>query len=146
MNFVPAQHSSARTPFDRDKSLWGGYVIEYPNLNLFHAGDTGYSPHFKEIGAKFKIDLAMLPIGDYEPSWFLEYVHMNPKQALSAHIDLKSRQSLAMHSETFPLSTLGFKEAEQEFEAALAGLNLNKPFNVLDVGQSLKLVASSQCS
>ena len=145
VNFVPAQHSSSRTPFDLDISLWGGYVVESPATTLFHAGDTGYAGHFKEIGNRFNIDIAMLPIGDYQPKWFLEYVHMDPKQALMAHIDLNSKQSFAMHSETFPLSTLGYNEAEKEFNAAYKAQKFSYPFEILEVGESVSYEVSSSC-
>jgi L-ascorbate metabolism protein UlaG (beta-lactamase superfamily) len=146
VTFVPAQHSSARTPFDRDKSLWGGYVVNTPSMTLFHAGDTGYSNHFKDIGKRFSIDIAMLPIGDYEPAWFLEYVHMNPKQALKAHVDLGSKQSYSMHSETFPLSTLGYKEAEKEFYSVYKSSKIKYPFDVLEVGESKSFPVSGVCN
>lgn len=146
VTFVPAQHSSGRTPFDRDKSLWGGYIVNAPSMTLFHAGDTGYSGHFKEISKRFSIDIALLPIGDYEPAWFLDYVHMNPKQAIQAHVDLNSKQSFGMHSETFPLSTLGYKEAEIKFNADYKIMNVQYPFDVLDVGESKTYPALGICN
>lgn len=145
VHFVPAQHSSARTPFDRDHSLWGGYVIEHPDLTVFHAGDTGYAGHFAEIGKRFRIDVALLPIGDYEPDWFLSYVHMNPQQALQAHVDLGSKQSFAMHSETFPLSTLGYLDAEKAFQRAWQQGSWQYPFTILPVGSSRVFPASGAC-
>lgn len=145
VHFVPAQHSSARTPFDRDKSLWGGYVVEHPDLTIFHAGDTGYTSHFMEIGKRFSIDVALLPIGDYAPDWFLSYVHMNPQQALKAHVDLGAKQSFAMHSETFPLSALGYLEAENAFRHAWQQGDWQYPFTLLPVGGSHTFPASSAC-
>ena len=143
--FVPAQHSSSRTPFDLDQSLWGGYVVETPTMTIFHAGDTGYSDHFKKIGDKFDIDVAMLPIGDYEPKWFLEYVHMDPKQALQAHRDLKSKQSFGMHSETFPLTVLGYYEAENTFNKLYENDSFEYPFTLLEVGESLSFSDKKIC-
>ncbi|HSG20806.1 MAG TPA: MBL fold metallo-hydrolase, partial [Burkholderiaceae bacterium] len=99
---VPAQHFSARTPFDRNEVLWGGFVVEHPAFRFFWAGDTGYGPHFREIGRRFgPIDLAALPIGAYEPRWFMGPVHINPAEAVQAHEDLGARQSVGVHWGTF---------------------------------------------
>ncbi|HEX4768107.1 MAG TPA: MBL fold metallo-hydrolase [Lichenihabitans sp.] len=104
VTFVPAQHWSSRTGFDRRRSLWGGHVIRTPAGTLFFAGDSGYGPHFAEIGRRFAIDLALLPIGAYEPRWFMQAQHMNPDDAVMAHADLKARQSHAVHWGTFRLT------------------------------------------
>ena len=86
---TPAQHFSARTPFDRNRALWGGFLIEIGGRRILHAGDSGYGPHFREIGARLApIDLALLPIGAYEPRWFMKDIHMNPAEAVQAHLDL----------------------------------------------------------
>lgn len=137
VHFVPAQHFSGRGLFDRDKSFWGGYVLEHPNLSLFHAGDTGYGHHFKEVGQRFKIDVALLPIGAYKPSWFLSYVHMNPGEAVQAHQDLGARQSYAMHYKTFCLSALNYLEAEEDLSKALEGKG-GVSFHTLEVGESVR--------
>ncbi len=79
ITFVPAQHFSARGLFDRQKSLWGGYVIESHGRRIYFAGDTGYSTHFSDIKSRLgPPDIAMLGIGAYEPRWFMKPVHMNP--------------------------------------------------------------------
>ena len=139
VTFVPAQHFSGRGLFDRDKSLWGGFVVQTPRKTLFHAGDTGYSPHFSDIGEKYDIDIAMLPIGDYAPRWFLEYVHMDPIQAIKAHKDLNAKQSIVMHAETFQLSQVSYNEPQ----ALLKELNDigKKPTNfiTLEIGQSIRI-------
>jgi L-ascorbate metabolism protein UlaG (beta-lactamase superfamily) len=68
---TPAQHFSARTPFDRNRPLWGGFLIEANGRRIFHAGDSGYGPHFREIAESLgSLDRALLPIGAYEPRWF----------------------------------------------------------------------------
>lgn len=139
IDFVPAQHFSGRGLFDRNQSLWGGFVVQNGKQTLFHAGDTGYGPHFRQIGEKYHIDLAMLPIGDYAPRWFLEYVHMDPKQAIQAHNDLNAKQSVTMHSETFPLSQVSYNEPEEMLQdLKKSGI---KPINffTLEVGQSIRL-------
>ncbi len=75
---VPAQHFSGRTPFDRDKTLWCGFMLQTEPLSIYFAGDTGKGPHIEEIARRFPdIDLAILPIGAYRPEWFMGEVHMS---------------------------------------------------------------------
>jgi L-ascorbate metabolism protein UlaG (beta-lactamase superfamily) len=102
---VPAEHFSARTPWDRDRTLWGGFVLRVDGVTIYFAGDSGYSPQFAAIGARCTgIDVALLPIGAYEPRWFMSPVHMNPDEAVRAHLDVKARVSLGMHFGTFQLT------------------------------------------
>lgn len=102
---VPAQHFSARSLFDRDEVLWGGFVVLHPALRFYFAGDTGYGPHFEEIGRRLgPIDLAALPVGAYEPRWFMKPVHVNPAEAVQAHQDLGARYAVGMHWGTFRLT------------------------------------------
>lgn len=147
IHFVPAQHGSGRGLFDQNSSLWGGFVIAHKGINIFHAGDSGYGQHFKEIGRRFPIDLALLPIGAYKPDYFC-YLHMNPKEAIRAHNDLGAKQSFPMHHKTFPLSLLQYLEAEQTLTRALAKSKLKQgKFSLLEVGEThrhpLKKVMSS---
>ena len=104
VTYVPAQHWSSRTPFDRRRALWGGHVVETAAGRLFFAGDTGYGPHLKEIGRLFEPDIALLPIGAYEPRWFMSAQHMNPADAVQAHHDLGAPLSLGIHWGTFQLT------------------------------------------
>lgn len=119
ITMVPAQHFSARTPWDRDRALWGGFVVECGGRSVYFAGDSGYGPHFKEIGTRFpRLDLALLPIGAYEPRWFMSPVHVDPDQAVRAHIDLGGRRSVAMHLGTFQLTDEGIDAPAQELAVA----------------------------
>ena len=105
VHLVPARHWANRTPWDQNTTLWGGFVIEAGGYRIFHAGDTAAGPHFKEIGRRFPgIDLALLPIGAYEPAWFMEYHHMNPDQAIAAFEQLGARRFVPMHWGTFQLT------------------------------------------
>jgi L-ascorbate metabolism protein UlaG (beta-lactamase superfamily) len=105
ITYVPAQHFSARTLRDRNRSLWGGFVIEAGGAVVYFAGDAGYCPYFTEIGRRFpRIDLALLPIGAYEPRWFMHTHHVNPAEAVRAHLELKARRSIGMHFGTFQLA------------------------------------------
>ena len=102
---VPAQHGSGRTPFDRDRTHWCGWILKSSSRTIFFVGDTGYSPSFREIGARFgPIDLAMIPIGAYEPRWLMKSMHLNPADAVQVHLDIKSLLSVACHWGTYRLT------------------------------------------
>src|SRR5581483_6736235 len=102
---VEAHHFSARSLFDRNRTLWCGYVIEAAGRRVYFAGDTAFGDHFARIRARCGApDLALLPIGAYEPRWFMAPVHMNPEEAVRAHRDLRARRSQGMHFGTFPLT------------------------------------------
>ncbi|MGQ9365841.1 MBL fold metallo-hydrolase [Azospirillum sp. A39] len=120
VTFVPAQHWSARSPFDRRRTLWGGFVVEAPDGTVHFAGDSGYCPHFREIGARFpRIDMTLLPIGAYEPRWFMAAQHMNPDEAVRAFRDLGAARAVAMHFGTFRLTSEGFEAPVTALRAAL---------------------------
>lgn len=103
--FVPAQHWSRRGLADTNRALWGGFVVSGRSARLYHSGDTAYFEGFAEIGARYPgIDAAMLPIGAYEPAWFMERQHMNPEQATQAFVDLGARALFAMHWGAFKLT------------------------------------------
>jgi L-ascorbate metabolism protein UlaG (beta-lactamase superfamily) len=141
ITLTPAQHFSARTMFDRNRALWGGFVIEAAGRRILFAGDSGYGPHFREIGARVgPIDLALLPIGAYEPRWFMKDIHMNPPEAVQAHLDLAARASLAMHYGTFQLTPEGIDEPARELAKALRerGVAADQ-FRPAEVGASVSL-------
>jgi L-ascorbate metabolism protein UlaG (beta-lactamase superfamily) len=102
---VPALHFSARGILDRNKTLWCGYAIEFPERLVYFAGDTGFGSHFAQIREKFGApQLALLPIGAYEPRWFMSPVHMSPEEAVRAHEILGAKTSIAIHHGTFQLA------------------------------------------
>jgi len=104
---VPAVHFSNRGPGDRDMTLWAGWYLEDVDsgVRIYYSGDTAYGEHFKEIGERLgPPDLAILPIGAYEPRWFMKLAHINPEEALKAFIDLKAKEFLGVHWGTFKLS------------------------------------------
>ena len=138
---TPAQHFSARGPFDRNRSLWGGFLIEIGGQRILHAGDSGYGPHFKEIARRLgPIDLALVPIGAYEPRWFMKDIHMNPAEAVQAHLDLAARRSIAMHFGTFQLTPEGIDEPVRELAKALRERGVAaERFRVLEVGESVSV-------
>jgi L-ascorbate metabolism protein UlaG (beta-lactamase superfamily) len=119
LTLTPVQHWSSRTPWDRDKTLWGGWAIEHPQLRFFFAGDTGYSRDFKDIGERLGgVDLAALPIGAYDPRWFMQIMHVNPEEAVQIHRDLRARYSVAMHWGTFILTDEPLDEPPRRLAAA----------------------------
>jgi len=121
VTFVPAQHFSGRGLFDRDRSLWGGFVLEAPDGPIYFAGDTGFGPHFRQIRERFgPVRLALLPIGAFQPTWFMRYAHTSPDEAIEAHLVLGAHRSLAIHHGTFPLADDGQDEPREALERALA--------------------------
>lgn len=118
---TPAQHWSSRWPWDRCLTLWGAFMIRTARGSVWFAGDTGRGPHFTEVRTRLGApDLALLPIGAYEPRWFMESVHMNPDEAVRAHLALGARQSLAMHHGTFCLTDEGRDAPTRDLAAARA--------------------------
>jgi L-ascorbate metabolism protein UlaG (beta-lactamase superfamily) len=114
-----AHHFSARGPFDRNRALWGGFVITVESRRIYFAGDTAYAPFFSDVRQRLgPIDLALLPIGAYEPRWFMRSAHMNPAEAVQAHLDLDASESVAMHFGTFQLTTEGIDEPLHALEQA----------------------------
>ncbi len=102
---TPARHFSRRGLFDGNKSLWSGFSLQAPDGHVLFAGDSGMGPHWGDIASRLgPPDLALLPIGAYEPRWLMAPVHMNPAEAAQAHLDLGARQSVGMHFGTFQLT------------------------------------------
>lgn len=119
ITFVPAQHWSKRLSVARRAALWGGHVVEGPSGRVYFAGDTGYPAQFADIGRRLgPPDLALLPIGAYEPRWFMGPQHMNPEEAVRAHRDLGARFSIAMHFATFPLADEAIGAPAEDLAAA----------------------------
>jgi L-ascorbate metabolism protein UlaG (beta-lactamase superfamily) len=117
--FTPAQHWSARGPGGKNHTLWGGLWLATPQHSVFFAGDTGYSPWFAEIRRRYGSPrIALLPIGAYEPRWFMCDQHMNPDDAVRAHQDLAPALSVAMHFGCFRLTDEGIDEPVRALEQA----------------------------
>jgi len=138
---VPDQHFSARTPWNRNHTLWAGWVMEMAGQKFYFAGDTGYSADFAEIGRRFaSIDLAMIPIGAYEPRWFMQAMHVNPEEAVKIHQDVQARYSVGMHWGTFRLTDEPFDEPPKRLATAVksAGIAADR-FFVMQHGETRKL-------
>jgi L-ascorbate metabolism protein UlaG (beta-lactamase superfamily) len=141
VTLVPARHWSMRAPWDRNEALWGGFVIRGPEGALYHAGDTALFDGFAEIGRRAgPIDWALLPIGSYEPRWFMEPQHMNPEDAMDAFRQLGARIFVAMHWGTFKLTDEPLSEPPARLRelAAKAGLPDERVW-ILDVGETRRL-------
>ena len=133
---VPNQHFSNRGLFDRDRTLWLGYVLRGPAGRAYFAGDTGFGPHFAAIRTRLGPPrLAVLPIGAYRPSWFMSAVHQSPAQALAAHAALGAGTSVAIHFGTFALADDAEDEPATALEAALGELGPRPRFWVLGFGE-----------
>jgi N-acyl-phosphatidylethanolamine-hydrolysing phospholipase D len=116
---APAQHFSARGLGDRGRTLWCSWAVWSSAFRAFFAGDTAYHPDFGEIGKRYgPFDLLMLPVGAYEPRWFMRTVHMNPPEALRAYAELSGIQTdkpllLPIHWGTFRLTDESMREPPQ---------------------------------
>jgi L-ascorbate metabolism protein UlaG (beta-lactamase superfamily) len=129
---VPALHFSGRGVHDLNRTLWCGYTIESPDRLVYFAADTAFGPHFAQIREKFGAPhLALLPIGAYEPRWFMSPVHMGPDDALRAHDILGAGTSIAIHHGTFQLADDGLDTPRQQILAGAAP----KSFLVLNNGE-----------
>ena len=141
ITLTPALHFSARTPFDRNRVLWGGFVVEADGARIYFAGDTAYGPFFRDIGGRLgPLDLALIPIGAYEPRWFMQAVHMNPEEAVQAHVDLGGPESIGMHFGTFQLTSEGIDEPQRALDTALQARGISASrFHTLPFGGAARV-------
>ena len=147
VTLTPAQHWSARTASDALRSLWGGYAVLSPDCHLFFAGDTAYSRDFVDIRQHFLeaqrptqgggFDMALLPIGAYEPRWFMKDQHVNPEESVQIFQDLGAQRAIAVHWGTFQLTDEALDEPPRALAAALRRAKLApERFEVLAIGQT----------
>ncbi|MGC4059880.1 MAG: MBL fold metallo-hydrolase [Aquabacterium sp.] len=147
---TPAQHWSARTAFDTMRSLWGGFAVLAPDCHLFFAGDTAYSKDFIDIRQHFAhaqtpelgggFDIALLPIGAYEPRWFMKDQHVNPEEAVQIFQDLGCQRALPVHWGTFQLTDEALDEPPRALQRALRLSGLaDDVFSPSAIGATLKL-------
>jgi L-ascorbate metabolism protein UlaG (beta-lactamase superfamily) len=139
---VPSLHWCRRAPFQTNRRLWGGYMVSCGGRRIYFMGDSAYNQAlFRGIRQRLGTpDLALIPIGAYEPEWFMHTAHMNPAEAVQAHLDLGSRRSVAMHWGTFQLSDEGrddpVRALERARNAAAVGLDA---FSVPGPGDALSV-------
>jgi L-ascorbate metabolism protein UlaG (beta-lactamase superfamily) len=136
---TPAQHFSSRQIFDRDHTLWGGFVISAGQRRIYFVGDSGYGEHFQEIGRRVpEIDLALIPIGAYEPRWFMRYAHVNPDEAVRVHLEVRARLSVGMHFGTFQLTDEAIDDPPRALQEALRRHGVSpENFLVPEFGQTV---------
>ena len=98
VHFLEAIHTSRRGIGDTNETLWGSFLIESPEGRIYFAGDSAYGGHFRHVYEKYGAPrVSLLPIGAYEPRWFMSRMHMNPDEAVRAHLDLHSQSSIGIH-------------------------------------------------
>ena len=139
VTLVPLRHWSARGLFDRNKSLWAGFVIDTPAGRIYHVSDSGYGDGFRFREARERYGpfrLAVIPIGAYEPRWFMADQHMDPGEAVQAFLDCGAEFALAHHHGTFQLTDEPIEAPAQALVAARAAAGIAaERFRVLQPGE-----------
>lgn len=138
---TPARHFAARTLWDRNKTLWAGFMLNHHGRKIYYAGDSGYTKFFGEIHHRLGApDLALLPIGAYAPREMMASVHINPAEAVQAFQDLHASRAIGMHFGTFQLTAEPIGAPEHELALALAEAGIApEAFFTLDVGETTGL-------
>jgi len=143
---VPAQHFSGRGFFDRNKTLWGGWVLKKDSRSVFFAGDTALNPSFSESGKRYgPFDLALMPIGAYDPRWFMRSVHLDPEECVRAVGMLAGQNGnvptvLATHWGTFKLTDEPFGDPPLRMKTAwIARGYAPEKLGILRPGQTLRV-------
>lgn len=139
LSSVPAKHWSRRGVFDINKTLWCGWMIEYCQRSIYFVGDTGYSSEFTKIKNRFiNIDVALIPIGSYQPRWFMQGQHIDPKQALQLFNDIGCKRAIAIHWGAFELADEPLSEPPKLLNSLLDKYNVtDKQFLVMKMGEYL---------
>jgi len=141
VTYVPATHFSGRGLGDRNRTLWGGFVLQTTGGPVYFAGDTGWGKHFEEVKERFGAPrVSLLPIGAYKPRWFMSPVHISPAEAVEAHLLLDSKVSVASHFGAFALADDGQEEPLEELIRVMAEKNIeDNRFLVLNRGTTLEV-------
>ena len=149
-NFTPVQHWSARGLGERNQTLWGGWAVFGPGTHWYFSGDTGYSQDFVDTQKRFAdrqtaargggFDLALIPVGAYEPRWFMKEQHVNPAEAVQIHQDLKAKRSVGVHWGTFALTDEPLDQPPKDLALALLEKGLAADaFTVMAIGETRAL-------
>jgi L-ascorbate metabolism protein UlaG (beta-lactamase superfamily) len=137
---VPSRHWTARGLFDRNKCLWAGFVIETPVGRIYHIADSGYGDghHFRTARERYgPFKLAILPIGAYEPRWFMRNQHMNPEESVRAFQDCGAERALGHHFGVFQLTDEAIDAPREALNAACAAAALAPDqFRLLEPGET----------
>lgn len=146
-HLTPVQHWSARSVNDRSVTLWGGWAVLGTDFHWYYAGDTGYSRDFADTASMFAarqtealgggFDLALIPIGAYEPRWFMSQQHVNPMESVRIHQDVKAKRSIGVHWGTFQLTDEPLYQPPRDLAMARQALGVKEAdFGVLAIGES----------
>ena len=146
-HLTPVQHWSARSVNDRSVTLWGGWAVLGTDFHWYYAGDTGYSRDFADTAKMFAarqtealgggFDLALIPIGAYEPRWFMSQQHVNPMESVRIHQDVKAKRSIGVHWGTFQLTDEPLDQPPRDLAMARQALGVKEAdFGVLAIGES----------
>jgi L-ascorbate metabolism protein UlaG (beta-lactamase superfamily) len=134
---TPARHFARRGFRDMNRTLWAGFMLHGPDGSVLFCGDSGSGPHWAEIGKRLgPPDLALVPIGAYEPRWMMAPVHMNPAEAVQAHLDLGAKRSIGMHFGTFQLTDEPMDAPVSGLATAGAAHGIGAAFGVLGFGET----------
>lgn len=134
------QHWSTRWRYDVNRALWGGFSVTTPGGNLYFAGDCGYSDSFAATATRGPYRLALLPVGAYEPRWFMKPQHMNPAEAVRAFGVLGAQTAIGIHWGVWQLTDEAIDAPRQDLAKALAAANIAPArFQALEPGQSLEV-------
>lgn len=146
VTLTPAQHWSSRRPRNRNRTLWGGFVVSTAGCRVYFAGDTGYGGHFREVRERLgRMDVSLLPIGAYEPRWFMRDQHMNPDDAVRAHLDLQTKVSVGTHFGCFQLTDEGIDDPPRDLASARERHAVSpEAFLALETGETRVLDCSYQ--
>ena len=140
MQFLPVQHWSSRTPFDRLATLWGSWAMFAGNKAVWFSGDLGYSEDTANIAKQYPqgFDLSLIAVGAYEPRWFMKGQHINPAEAVTVHREIGSRKCVGIHWGTFSLTDEPLDQPIADLTAARKSQSINdKSFVLLRHGQTV---------
>ena len=137
---LPSNHWCRRGMFDENRALWSSWAVIGPRKRFWFGGDTAYAECFKQIGQRYgPFDLSAIPIGAYEPQWFMKFVHVNPAEAVQIHQDIRSKKSLGIHWGTFKLTYEHYLEPRSLTKEKLAEKGISeRDFQVINIGESVK--------
>lgn len=146
-HLTPVQHWSARGFNDRSATLWGGWAVLGADFHWYYAGDTGYSRDFADTAKHFAprqtealgggFDLALVPVGSYEPRWFMSQQHVNPMESVRIHQDVGAKRSIGVHWGTFQLTDEPLDQPPRDLSIAQQALGVKEvDFGVLAIGES----------
>jgi len=138
LHFLPVQHWSNRTMFDRNRSLWGSWAIVHETFRFWYSGDLGYSTHPARIGERLgPFDAAAIAVGAYEPRWFMRSQHVNPAEAVQVMLDVRAQQAIGVHWGTFALTDEPLDQPPRDLATALAARGIGADrFTVLRHGET----------